>query len=434
MVKIIHSKEHSSIFETEDSSLRLYLSQKGVWNEIALIESQQNLRDSDFGSKKKQSYKSRKFLGLDSEGSVSYYVGAEWLVEKECALIVSPKIQHLNYLKMFIDCLENPTTENHIQDIYHIDLDKPSIKIESDTFELTPLLIAHFLKIVKQIIHKGLKKDYVWKEENLSSKVKGKILLNQNQKRNGLTRRLDRNYCRFQEFSVDCLENRVLKKALIFISNYLNHSGSVYTELRSWLQFCLPAFQNVSDQVNSREIQGARCSGFYKNYIEAIQLAKLVLRRFSYSIQQARSTYSYPPFSINMALLFEMYVYTKLYSTFGKSILFQYGGKYGEVDFLYLSKRTIIDTKYKPKYSADKKYEISDIRQLSGYARDTGVLKKVGFDVNSQGEVPCLPCLIIYPDINGVTDIESDDVLFSEKIEQFYGFYKLGIKLPANEF
>ncbi len=55
----------------------------------------------------------------------------------------------------------------------------------------------------------------------------------------------------------------------------------------------------------------------------------------------------------------------------------------------------IIDTKYKSCY-AENKYNIDDIRQLSGYARDKGVLKIM--EIDNDNEV--VDCVVIYPTDN----------------------------------
>ena len=54
----------------------------------------------------------------------------------------------------------------------------------------------------------------------------------------------------------------------------------------------------------------------------------------------------------------------------------------------------IIDTKYKHKYQQEQ-YQIEDIRQLSGYARDVKVLSRLGLKTEQQQDI-LIGCLIIY--------------------------------------
>ena len=87
----------------------------------------------------------------------------------------------------------------------------------------------------------------------------------------------------------------------------------------------------------------------------------------------------------------------------------------------------IIDTKYKRKYQQEK-YQAEDIRQLSGYARDTKVLSELGcITVEEQDKV--IDCLIIYPDQSASDTL--DDDLKENPINGFTRFYKMAVKLPV---
>ena len=135
------------------------------------------------------------FLNLKTDYSVGYFIGVDWLKTNECALMVTPKIKHLDCLKMFIDCFNYPEIAPFLKDIYEIKFKEPSITLETNPFELTPLIVFHFLNTVKSIVKKGLKKDYIRIEDNLNSKIKGKIIFNKSLKINNFKGRLDRNYC-----------------------------------------------------------------------------------------------------------------------------------------------------------------------------------------------------------------------------------------------
>ena len=85
----------------------------------------------------------------------------------------------------------------------HIDLDAPLINVPGMDVEIMPLIILHFAKLMEQLLKHSLKSDYVTREENLQSKIKGKLMFVQHLKRNVLLQHLDRNYCRYQEYSID---------------------------------------------------------------------------------------------------------------------------------------------------------------------------------------------------------------------------------------
>lgn len=368
---------------------------------------------------------SRELLGLSSWYQVGYFIGARWLREQELSLVVEPKIENLDYFSMFLTCLNHPRTTGLVGEIYDIDFNQSPIPLPSKQFDLTPLIIIHFLSVMRSIVYKGLKRDYIQVEENLQSKIKGKLLASQHNKKNVFRSRFDRNMCRYQEYSLNCIENRILKKTLAFVGAYLDSTYVDSTETKSLYNIITPAFSNVSDNVSLRQLKHLKHNSLFKEYNEALRLAEMILKRFSYAVENTKEKVTtIPPFTIDMSLLFELYVLTKLDAIWGNAIQFQYHGKYGAVDFLDVVNKRIIDTKYKLRY--DHKYVIEDIRQLSGYGRDVNVLKKMKIDLDKP-EIP--ECVIIYPAHSGNKEILEESFV-STKISQFLKFYKYGIKLP----
>ncbi|MCL2312425.1 MAG: McrC family protein [Firmicutes bacterium] len=374
--------------------------------------------------------KNLRYLGLNPYNfSVSYYIGIDWLKEKENYIAVEPKIMNLDYVKMFVHCLHHSEISKSLKEIYHIDFQKSQIEVPAANWDLTPFLIVHFLSLVEKIVKQGLKSNYIVREENLKSKIKGKILLSQQVKKNIVARRKDRVFCRFQEYSINCLENRLLKKALLFIQRYSKCYSKKYPILIQKQNRLLCAFENISDDISYSEIKQIKINTLYKEYLEAVELAKKILQYFGYSYKKTEITdeKKMPPFWIDMSKLFELYIYSLLKDAYSKEILYQPRGKHGNVDFLKKDEKIIIDTKYKDCY-ANGRYEIEDIRQLSGYARDWGVLQKLC--ISSNNEV--VDCVIIYPDNKSESDFKKRKLKETE-IEQFTKFYKCGIRLPLKE-
>ena len=375
-----------------------------------------------------------RFLNLHSNFRSDYFIGADWLKEKESAILVFPKIEKLDYLSMFLKCLANPYTAKEInknrnsEKIYDISFNKPLIELNAVEFELTPLLIVHFLSILKSIIKKGLKKGYVTETKNLKSKVKGKILINRTIKQNLIKGHFDKTFCTYQTFTIDNEENRILKKALIFVKKYLaTNIINTDANILSLLNYCLSAFENVSNEIDFKKVKQLKISNFYREYKEGLHLAQMIMKRFGYSLNGINNKIDtkIPPFYINMPLLFEIYALLKLKETFGSNIKYQFSKGYGEIDFLDTEQKIIFDAKYKNAY-INNKYDIADIRQLSGYARDKRVLKELNLD-NSK----IIDCIIIYPDVKNENDkIEN---IKSQPINEFTKFYKYGLKLPMNE-
>jgi 5-methylcytosine-specific restriction enzyme subunit McrC len=378
-------------------------------------------------------------LGFDNYGQLwsSYYIGIDWIKEKELYIAVEPKLENLDYVKMFVHCLHHSEISKFLKEVYNIDFQKTQIETQNANWDLTPFLVVHFISLVETITTQGLKSNYIIQEENLSSKIKGKILFSQQLKKNILSKREDRIYCRFQEYSIDCLENRLLKRALLFVQRYTakHLDREKYKLLFQKQNRLLSAFENISENISHSEIKRIKINALYKEYVEAIELAKQILRRFGYSYMNTKNDEKrLPPFWIDMSKLFELYVYSLLKDAYGSKIIYQLSedgkrqthGHYGDIDFMKLDEKILIDTKYKRIYAQEGKYEIDDIRQLSGYARDWGVLKKL--EITNENKV--IDCVIIYPDKTSSDNFQGRELKKTPN-EKFTKFYVCGIKLPS---
>jgi 5-methylcytosine-specific restriction enzyme subunit McrC len=389
-----------------------------------------------------------RFLGLNPYNyNVSYYIGIDWLREKESYIVVHPKIENLDYVRMFVHCLKHPEISKFLKDSYHFDFNKPTIKPDTAVCELIPFMIVHFLSLVDKITKHGLKKNYIVVEENLNSKIKGRIMFSQQLKKNIVAKREDRICCRFQEYSVNCLENRLLKKAMVFIQKYSAHHLKQYPELIQKENRLLSYFENISEEISYSEIKRVKVNALYKEYVEAIDLAKKILQRFGYSYKKADGKTidnELPPFWIDMSKLFELYVYSLLKEKY-KHIEYQKQGTYGQPDFLDTANQLIIDTKYKEVYQKfvnfselkeqkERDKVAKDIRQLSGYARDKGVLEKLKIfkeDNKTIDDTHVVDCLIIYPDDKEPDNFKNRKLIEDKnRIGGFTKFYKCGIRLP----
>lgn len=383
-----------------------------------------------------------KLLGVDwcdrkqTKIRAKYFIGLKWIKERESFLYVRPKINNLDFMTMFMHCFDNDCRDvsSKLGRIYSIDFNATSIKIDTAQSILTPMLIVHFLKLTEQIVKKGLKFNYIQREENLSSKIKGKVLLNQTLKRNYSTGRSDRTICRYQDYSIDCIENRILKKTLAFINRFINiyNDISCSADLKKMTTYCLGAMSTINDDIPLQTIKQFKINPLYKEYTEALKVAQLILKRFSYDIEQIdkESEKSLPPFWIDMSLLFELYIYSKLKSAY-KDQIDHHVSTYGnEIDFVKYDERVIIDAKYIPLW--DDKVHHNNVRQLSGYARNTALRKKITkIDCD---ETSIIDCLIIYPHKDGV-DKFPEEILIKKEMEMgtYLKFHKLSFKLPTKD-
>lgn len=376
--------------------------------------------------------------------TTGYFIGVDWILKNKKAIYVAPKLNskdnneiEIDFTKMLFDSLRYPDVLKYIDDLCTVKWDEPTIEIEQTQDLLTPLLVVEFLSVLKTIVRKGLKTSYYKVEENLNSRIKGKVMIAKSIKHNLMRNKNLYTFCNYEVFGLDNKENRLLKKALVFVKRYLpnyleyfNKDSKQPNYLQNTLNYISPAFDEVSDDIELNEIKHTKMNSFYKEYAEAIRLAKLILKRFGYNISNiSQQKVNTPPFWIDMSKLFEVYVLGLLKERFFKDVKYQYApDRCNELDFLLKAEnyKMVIDAKYKLRYLKGKHEE--DIRQLSGYARLNSVYEALGIDKSN-----LIDCLIIYPDMeNGVDRIGEDVELKSEnnKIKQYSQVYKLGVKLP----
>jgi len=370
--------------------------------------------------------------------NTGYFVGVDWVKEAHTAIHVAPKLNQdsmeIDIITMLMSSLEEATTQTEIEELFEIKWNKPLIAIEQQQDLLTPLLIVEYLQLLKKIVKKGLKKSYFKRERNLNSRVKGKVLVAKNIKRNKLKNKPLHTYCRFNEFGLDSLENRLLKKALVFVKKYLPNYIHLakYPNLKKLLNYTTPAFRQVSDKIELSEIKHHKTNPFYKEYKTAIRLAKQILKRFGYNLSStAQKQVKTPPFWIDMSKLFELYVLGLLRKRFSarNEVAYQKTFCHLSPDFLINAKdgqcQMVADAKYK-RYNGSS-VQKEDVRQLAAYARMNGVYSFFGKEDNS-----LIDCLIIYPDQNGPDDIKEIKLNSPDKkINCYKQFFKIGVKLPV---
>lgn len=379
----------------------------------------------------------------------SYYVGADWFPHREKEwFYVEPKLNRnydkntgeekevldsediveVDVLKMLFDALQESEVREHTSELFEIKFDSEWIPLNRKQDLISPLIMIQFLNLVKDIVRKGLKKSYYRVEENLYAKVKGKVLVGQTIKQNLVKNKNLNTVCQYEQFGVNGIENRILKKTLVYIKRYLStYKGLSHASFfQESFNYIHPAFLDVSEEVSLNDIKHLKFNPFYKNYEKAIELAKLILQRFSYNLNsiQDQETILTPPFWIDMSKLFELYVLGKLKKRFGAEIKYHPTTYGNELDFL-LSRgddSVVIDAKYKPSYSVYVNHQ--DIRQVSGYARLRTIRERAKV---TSGKM--LDCVIIYPELE--TGVDSITDLRIVPIKEYEKVWKVGVKLPT---
>jgi len=369
----------------------------------------------------------------------SYFVGVDWIVENELPIYVYPKLDtkdsEVNYLEMLFDALKCPENYEHLDQLCEIDFLRPSIAIEQKQDLLTPLLLVQFINLLKKIVQKGLKKSYYPITKNLNAKVKGKILINDTIKKNHFKNKILYSYCQYSEFGVNNIENKVLKKAFDFsVAAMQNLKGMEISSLNGLINYIRPAFVHVDSEVNIETLKNIKPNSLYKEYQQALKLAKYILKRYGYNISSVNSIIKKtPPFWIDMSKLFELYVFSKLKEQFTQHNEVTYHKEFNNLEPDYIVKtndgktKMVVDAKYKPQY---KNGVISkeDIRQVSGYARLKKVYKFLEFDTEKT-----IDCLVIYSDQYANRKDFKDENFKLEEEKEYNRFYKIGIPLPVKQ-
>lgn len=373
----------------------------------------------------------------------SYFVGAQWLVKDKLPLLVEPKFNkskedateiEIDYIKMMTEALEPAENAEHLKDLVFIDFQQSPIKIEQQNDLLSPLLVIQYIHLLRKIVKKGLKNSYYKKRSNLRSRVRGKVLVSATVKHNHAKSKMLNTYCSYDEFGIDHQENRLLKKALKFAVQYLyqlKNTKSDFKKLDEMLRFIKPAFQNVSEEINVATIKNFQPNPMFKEYSEALKLAKLILKRFGYNLTKTSDKkVETPPFWIDMSKLFELYVLNLLRKRFPnrEEILYQPEINSLFPDYILNSPnenyQMVIDAKYKNYFGTS--INIKDLRQISGYARLNGVYELLDRNRDDQQNIDCL---FIYPHITSEKEILRID-LKKHKLKNYRNIYSIGVPLP----
>lgn len=333
----------------------------------------------------------------------SYYIGLDQFSKLKLSVYVEPKLNNENlqvdYIKMLLQALKAPENFDHLDGLIETKLEEEWIEIRSDLKPiLTPFLIAQFLSVVKDLVKKGLKKSYYTVQENLNSRVKGKILVGQQIKQNLLKNRLTKTICQYQEFGFDTEANQFLKCVLSIIPNLLSdfNQEKQFGQLQEILHYCNGGFYQVNDR-RFEKLKYNENNPFYRNYNQAIKLGNqiLALQDYNISCHNEHEKTKHPPFWIDMSKLFELYVFKKLKRQFPIEGQVKYHEKRNrqELDFIINTPniKAVVDAKYKPRYASGNPSK-DDARQLSGYTRLNSVYRELGIEDNT-----IIPAYFIYP-------------------------------------
>ena len=236
----------------------------------------------------------------------------------EHILIVEPRFENLSPIKM-LEALSHDEEfefyESQLSSFYHFFLNEKPIKLERPIdLEVSTLNALLYLNVLKTIVKKPLFGRMMKIEENMVSKVKGKIVIHKQIKHNLLHARPDRMYCAYQQFTVDVPENQYLKSALLKVKRYLEELDKPLPILTELVRLCWNGMSHIS--LPDKKIQRAqlpKMRGLYSYYNDALDIAKMIDDEISIGFNgEVQETGYVVPFAINMQNLFELYTRYRL--------------------------------------------------------------------------------------------------------------------------
>lgn len=171
--------------------------------------------------------------------------------------------------------------------------------LKASNLPLLEIFITMFLVELEKLIQKGIKSDYIDKEDNLSF-LKGKLKIKEHMQKNLI--RKEKFYVEYQEFIQDRLENRLIKTAL----EYLYKKSKVNNNKKRIREF-LFVFDDIKISNNIIEdFKKVRLNRQMNDYRLVLQWSKIFLYKNSFSPYQGKEVTFALLFDMN--LLFEDYV------------------------------------------------------------------------------------------------------------------------------
>ena len=190
--------------------------------------------------------------------------------------------------------------------------------LKSSKMPLLEIFITMFLEELSKLIQKGIKSDYITKEENLKF-LKGKLQINQQIKMNYIHK--ERFYVEFQEFLSNRVENKLIKTTLEFLYKK-SKSNKNQQRIREFL-FVFDEIE-ISHNIKS-DFSKVKSNRQMKDYEQILLWCRTFLLENSFSPYKGSDIAFALLFDMN--LLFESYVGHYLKKK-GLNVSLQDKGKY----------------------------------------------------------------------------------------------------------
>jgi len=351
------------------------------------------------------------------------YIGAVWVGsgDERVRLYVNSKFESptMDYMKMFATCCADPDIGERMRDCFEVWPNEEFIESPKG-IDFSFIVVVAFLRELNTLCVRHLRRHFERRRENLTGRVKGKIVINENLRRN--IGHAERVFCEYQSISNDILENRILRAALEKAAKYLSmyqYQARKYSVMQRWVYACRAHLQGVSVvNISRRDFGAARQRGAFAPYRRPLHLAKAVLSHFGFSpLEEWNEIIETPPYCIDSAKLFEYYAELRLRRKY-PNILVQNaaenktGGFAVEVrpDFC-LPKQNgeppkIIDAKYKHLYR--ERPSGSDLYQMIAYSQHRGLLQEINGSTADIENADAPELCLVYPRLKNMLWPEED--------------------------
>ena len=168
---------------------------------------------------------------------------------------------------------------------------------------LLEIFISMFIEELTKLIQKGIKSDYILKEENLKF-LKGKLKINEQIKKNYIHK--ERFYVEYEEFLSNRVENRLIKTTLQYLYRK-SKSNKNQQRIREFLF----VFDEIGISHNIKtDFSKIKSNRQMKDYEQTLLWCKTFLLENSFSPYKGKDIAFALLFDMN--LLFESYVYNYL--------------------------------------------------------------------------------------------------------------------------
>lgn len=201
--------------------------------------------------------------------------------------------------------------------LFKVFYDQPVVQLTQDNGCDSDILYAlSFITHCYSLCKKGIKKRMLHQEENFTAKIRGRIDIQKNIRKNTCNGRNDRFYCKYIDFTADTIENRILKATLVRCKKIVQQKFEMNTEILSRLFYCMNALKWVKlITIKNKDFNNVGVTGLYAYYKPLIKQAKCILgqKYYSYIAEDGKniikSVYTIP-YMINMETVFEFYTRT----------------------------------------------------------------------------------------------------------------------------